>query len=153
MQIVETADMWVLRIRDRIRIPDIKASASHYAPIIEREMTDSGLAAEGPWFFVAHHLPRNSKDHFDWEICRPLKEKPSGYSGSVELCHFEPIIAASTIHQGSLRTLFTKGYATLVQEIENSRHVFSGESREIYHGWNGPGAAYQRIEIQFGLAR
>ncbi|GLR49453.1 hypothetical protein KYK30_03240 [Shinella yambaruensis] len=59
----------------------------------------------------------------------------------VELRHLEPTIVASRVHQGSLRTLFTQGYAPLVAEIKLSRHVFSGESREVYHGWNGPGAA------------
>ncbi|WP_174804174.1 hypothetical protein [Martelella limonii] len=51
-----------------------------------------------------------------------------------------------------MRGLFTKGCAPLVEAIARARHVFSGESTEIYHAWNGAKAGYHRIEIQFGLA-
>ena len=35
---------------------------------------------------------------------------------------------ATTVYQGSLRSLFTKGYAPLVEEIRSSRHEFSGRA-------------------------
>ncbi|MNY65029.1 hypothetical protein D3C86_2022320 [compost metagenome] len=78
---------------------------------------------------------------------------PADYHGKVELIHLEPIMVASRVYQGSLRTLFTQGYAPLIAELDRSRYIYSGESREIYHGWNGAGSFYHRIEIQFGLAR
>ncbi|MBB6485592.1 hypothetical protein [Rhizobium lusitanum] len=152
MEIKETPDLLVLRARKRLRIPDIKQAALEYAPQFEKQIVESGLKVAGPWLFISHNLPRDGKTLFDWEICRPV-EKPERYDGAMELHHLEPIIVASKMHQGSLRTLFTQGYAPLVAEIEMSRHIFSGESREVYHGWNGPGASYQRVEIQFGLAR
>ncbi|MGG6894718.1 MULTISPECIES: hypothetical protein [Rhizobium] len=152
MEIKETPDLWVLRAKRRLRIPDIKQAAIEYAPQFEKQIAESGLRVAGPWLFVSHNLPRDSKTFFDWEICRPV-EKPERYDGAMELHHFEPIIVASKVHHGSLRTLFTQGYVPLVAEIEMSRHIFSGESREVYHGWNGPGASYHQVEIQFGLAR
>lgn len=152
MNIIETPDMWVLCMRRRLRIPEIRQAATELAPIIEGAIGDYGLTVAGPWIFIAHGLPKDGRTPFDWQICRPV-ESPEGYGGTVELRHLEPTIVASRIHQGSLRTLFTQGYAPLVAEIELSRHVFSGESREVYHGWNGPGAACHRIEIQFELAR
>ncbi|MFT4078360.1 hypothetical protein [Rhodomicrobium sp.] len=152
MEIKETPDMWALRLTKRLRIPDVKQAAQEYGPIIENAISSAGLTPSGPWLFIAHNLPRTGKIPFDWAICRPVA-KPDAYQGAIELVHLEPIIVASVVHQGSMRTLFTQGYAPLVAEIERSRHVFSGESREVYHDWNGPGAAYHRIEIQFGLSR
>lgn len=152
MDIKETPDLWVLRAKRHLRIPDIKQAAIECTPQIEKQIAESGLKVGGPWLFISYDLPKDSKTFFDWEICRPV-EKPERYDGTMELHHLEPIIVASKVHQGSLRTLFTRGYAPLVAEIELSRHIFSGESREIYHSWNGPGAAYHNIEIQFGLAR
>ncbi|MEI3807897.1 hypothetical protein V6R85_25640 [Agrobacterium sp. CCNWLW32] len=152
MEIKETQDLWVVREKARVRIPDVKKAAAIYALTIENRITDAGLAIAGPYMFISHHLPKESKTFFDWEICRPVK-KPEGYAGKLELVHLEPIMVASKVHQGSLRTLFTRGYAPLIAELDMSRYIYSGESREIYHGWSGPGASYHNIEIQFGLAR
>ncbi|KJF73484.1 hypothetical protein [Agrobacterium arsenijevicii] len=152
MEIKETAEMWVLRMAKRLRIPDVRHAAAEYAPIIEKQIADYGLEAEGPWLFISRSLPRDSKTLFDWEICRPVR-RPAQPDEAIGLHHLEPIMVASAVHQGSLRSLFTKGYAPLVAEIEMSRHHFSGESREIYHGWNGHGSSYHNIEIQFGLSR
>lgn len=152
MNIIETPDMWVLRMTRRLTIPQVKHAAAECAPVIDRVIEAAGLLVAGPWTFIAEGLPKDGKTPFDWQICRPVAE-PEGYDGPLELCHVPPTIAASRLHQGSLRTLFTQGYAPLVAEIEMSRHVFSGQSREVYHGWHGPGSSYQKIEIQFELAR
>lgn len=152
MDIKETPDLWVVRETRYLRIPDIKQASAELAGIIDKRIIDAGLNADGPWLFISHNLPKDGKTFFDWEICRPVK-RPEHYDGPLQLVHLEPIIVASKVHQGSLRTLFTKGYAPLVAEIEMSRHHFSGESREVYHGWNGAGSAYHNIEIQFCLSR
>ncbi len=152
MDIKETPDFWVLRDKKRLRIPDIKKASSECATKIEAEIRSAGLEVDGPWVFISRHLPKDGKTFFDWEICRPVK-KPAHYNGALELAHLEPIMVASRIHQGPLRTLFTKGYAPLVAELDASQHIYSGESREVYHEWNGPEAPRHTIEIQFGLSR
>lgn len=152
MNIVETQDMWVLSAARRIRIRDVAGVSAELSPVMMAEVEESGLAVAGPWVFIANNLPRDGKTLFDWRICLPV-ERPAAYSGRFELTHLEPIIVASALHRGSLRTLFSKGYGPLVSEIERSRHLFSGESREIYHDWRGPDSPYHLIEIQFGLAR
>lgn len=152
MNIVETPDMWVLSAARRISIRDVATVSAELSPPMVAEVGELGLTTAGPWVFIAHNLPHDGKTLFDWRICLPI-ERPAAYTGQFELLHLEPIIAASTLHRGSLRTLFSKGYGPLVAEIEQSRHVFSGESREVYHDWRGPGSAYHLIEIQFGLAR
>ncbi len=152
MTIVETPEMWVVGIRRRLTIPQIKNAAADCAPVIEQEIARHGLVPAGPWIFISHHLAKDGKTLFDWQICRPV-EKPQDDGACVDLYHLEPTMVASAVHRGSIRTLFTQGYRPLVQEIEMSRHEFSGESREIYHHWSGPGSPYHQIEIQFGLSR
>ena len=118
---------------------------------IDADIERCRLEIAGPWVFVGRNLPKDSKTEFDIRFCRPVVSV-DGYDGEFEGQQLEPIMVASALHQGSMRTLFTQGYAQLVQEIESSRHAFSGESREIYHQWSGQGAKYHEIEIQFGLA-
>ena len=100
--------------------------------------------------FVSKLLPKDGKTAFDVRFCRPV-QSADGYDGPFTVERLEPVMVASAVHQGTMRTLFTQGYAPLVRDIEFSRHAFSGESREIYHQWAGQGGRYHRIEIQFGL--
>lgn len=151
MLIKETDAMRVLSIAQRLTIPETRAASAALAPVIEAEIERAGLAPAGPWIFIAQNLPKNAKTAFDWRICRPVTGSKS-YCGNLDLIELEPIMVASALHQGPLRSLFTQGYAPLVAEVEMSRHNFSGESREIYHRWAGQGARYHEIEIQFGLA-
>ncbi|WEX07599.1 hypothetical protein [Chelativorans sp. AA-79] len=150
MNIVETPDMWVLSALRRLTIPEVKLAAAELTPAIDAEIEKSGMGIAGPWTFISHNLPMDGRTPFDCRFCRPVAPS-SAYEGPFELLHLEPIMVASATHQGPLRTLFTQGYAPLVKEIEMSRHEFSGESREVYHDWNGGKAGYHRIEIQFGL--
>ncbi|TCT44714.1 hypothetical protein [Martelella mediterranea] len=154
MKIVETDAFWALTEKRLLAIRDVKAAAAVLSPEIESEAAECGLAMAGPWVFTARNLPQDGKTRFDWTICYPV-QKPEGYNhaGRFELVRFEPIMAATRTYQGTMRGLFTQGYAPLVEEIRFSRHDFSGESREIYHKWNGAKAGYHKIEIQFGLAR
>lgn len=112
MEIKETPDLWVLREKKRLRIPDVKQYAAVCAVKIDAEIMEAGLEIDGPWLFISRNLPKDSKTFFDWEICRPVK-KTDRYEGKLELVHLEPIMVATKVHQGSLRTLFTKGMRRL----------------------------------------
>lgn len=151
LNIKETGAMRVISIQRRLTIPDVRHASAELAPLIDAEIDRAGLKPSGPWIFIAQNLPKNAKATFDWRICRPV-EGGEAYDGALDLIELEPIMVASTLHQGPMRSLFTKGYAPLVEKIEMSRHNFCGESREIYHRWAGPGSRYHEIEIQFGLA-
>ena len=151
MQIKETEAMRVISIACSLTIPEVRTKSAELAPLIEKEIRNYGMAVAGPWIFIAQNLPRDSKTKFDWRICRPVTCDDT-YKGTLELIHLEPIMVASAMHRGSLRTLFTQCYAPLVDRITMSRHNFSGESRENYHRWTGTGANYHEVEIQFGLA-
>lgn len=151
MKIVETEDLWVLSQSRRLTIPQVKAAAAEICPQIDADIKRLGLTPGDPWVFVSYNLPKDGKTPFNWRCCRPIL-KPASYDGPFELMHLEPIMAAVQVHQGPIRTLFTQGYAPLIKAIEQSRHAFSGESRELYHSYDGPKAGYQKIEIQFGLA-
>lgn len=151
MEIKETESMLVLSAGRRLTIPQVKLAGAEITAAIEADIERCGLEVAGAWVFIGRNLPRNSKTEFDVRFCRPVV-RADGYDGAFEVQQLEPIMVASALHQGPMRTIFTQGYAPLVQEIELSRHAFSGESREIYHQWAGQGGKYHRIEIQFGLA-
>ncbi|WP_106751482.1 hypothetical protein [Pannonibacter carbonis] len=152
MNIHPTPEMWVLSIAKRLRIPDIRAVSGDLAAIIEADRAASGLDVAGPWLFLSRNLPKDGKTEFDWRICLPVSGHER-YGGALELVYLPSTIVASAVYLGGLRSLFTKGYRPLVQEIELSRHEFTGQSREVYHDWRGATAPYGKIEIQFELAR
>lgn len=151
MKIVETEGVWVLSAARRISISQVKDVAAELWWQIDAEIERAGMVATGPWIFTAHDLPKNGKTLFDWRICRQVLA-PLVYEGRFELIHLESIVVASGMHRGTIRTLFTQGYAPLLTAITELRHAFSGESREIYHRYDGPNASYHEVEIQFGLA-
>lgn len=151
MDIKETEPLLVLSAARRLTIPQIRSIAAEITSEIDADVGRRGLTICGPWTFIAHRLPRDGKTMFDIEFCRPVASA-DGYDGAFAVRRLEPIMVASAVHQGPMRTLFTQGYAPLVRDIELSRYAFSGESREIYHQWAGQGGRYHRIEIQFGLA-
>lgn len=151
MDIKETETMLVVSLARRLTIPEVRSAALEITAAIDEEIERYGLEVAGPWVFVSQHLPKDSKTAFDIRFCRPVVDA-DGYEGPFMLARLEPIMVASAMHQGTMRTLFTQGYAPLVRDIEFSRHAFSGESREVYHQWAGQYGRYHRIEIQFGLA-
>lgn len=150
VEIKETEPMLVLSAGRRLTIPQIKLVSAELTVAIDADIERCGLQIAGPWVFVARNLPKDGKTEFDIRFCRPVVSA-DGYDGAFDVEQLEPIMVASALHQGPMRTLFTQGYAPLVREIEFSRHAFSDESREIYHQWAGQGARYHKIEIQFGL--
>ncbi|HEV2518156.1 MAG TPA: hypothetical protein VGV07_23095 [Devosia sp.] len=151
MEIKETDAMLVLSASRRLTIAAVKQVSPEVTGDLDAEIARCGLEIAGPWVFVARHLPRDSKTEFELRFCRPVIST-AGYDGLFAVERLEPIMVASAVHQGSMRTLFKQGYAPLVAAIEASRHAFSGESREVYHQWAGQGGRYHRIEIQFGLS-
>lgn len=152
MNIHATEDICVLSIARRLRIPEVAPTAAALAPLLEEECGRSGLEPTGPWTFISQNLPKDGKTAFDWRICLPVSGAES-YDGAFELLHLAPVMVASAVHLGPVRSLFTKGYAPLLREIAGSRYHLSGQSREVYHDWRGPRAGYARIEIQFELSR
>ena len=151
MEVKYTSDMWGLLVRRKLRISDIRQTASEISPLIEDQIKEEKLQINGPWLFISYNLPKNGKTFFDWEIFRPV-QKPDNYYGKIELCHLLPIKVASIDYRGTLRSLFTKGYMPFVAAIEASHHNFSGESREVYHFWDTDTSMQNHIEIQFGLS-
>lgn len=152
MQIKDIPAMWVLAVRRRLRIPDIAPATAEFSPLIERQIEEAGMEAAGPWLFISRGLPGDASTAFDWEICRPVV-RPQDYRGAAALGRLPPVTVASREHEGALNTLFSEGYAPLIREVEASGRALSGESREVYHAWNGPEVATNRVEIQFCLRR
>lgn len=73
-------------------------------------------------------------------------------SGDVKVQELKAVRCLSSLYEGGMRSLFTKGYAPLVKRFKSEAMPVTGESRELCHGWNGSSASDNRIEIQFILA-
>lgn len=150
LDIKTTAPMTVLSAERMITIPEVAAVSAELCPVIMQDAERHGLTITGPWIFVSYGFPKDAQTTFKIEFCLPVTIQDS-YRGDFVLKTLEPILCAAGQHKGPLRTLFSDGYGKLLQATTAAGHRFSGESREIYHRWQGPDAADNRIEIQFGL--
>lgn len=152
MQIKQTEGMWMLQIGRRLRIPEVKRFAAEYALLIEGQIADANLPVAGPWLFIAQWLPKDGKTPFDWRIFRPVL-RPESYDGAVELATSSPswsrLGPISGPSEPSSRKAIRRWCRTSRCCVTNSR---GKAARSITTGGDR-GAPYQRIEIQFGLAR
>ena len=104
MDVKETEAMVVLSASRRLTIAEIKRVSSEITGQIDAEIARGNLEVAGPWVFVARHLPRDSKTEFELRFCRPVRNA-DGYDGPFAVECLEPIMVASAMHQGSMRTL------------------------------------------------
>jgi len=150
LEIKKTDFMTVLSAERTITIPEIPVVSMELCPAMMEDAKQHGLVINGPWTFVSRDLPRDGHTAFRIEFCLPVSTR-SSYQGGYTLKTLDPILCASRQHRGALRSLFSDSYGPLLQAINSAGHALSGESREVYHNWQGPDAADNRIEIQFGL--
>ena len=150
MDIKNTDPVTVLSLERTVTIPQIASVSAELCPLIEEEAARHGLAVVGPWIFVSHGLPQDGRTAFRAAFCLPVSAE-SAYEGACLLRPLEPIRCASRHFTGPLGALFSEGYGPLMRAAQAAGHVFTGESREVYHRWNGPDATDNVIEIQFGL--
>ena len=150
MEIKKTGLLTVLSAERTVTIPEVGAVSAELCPALMEDAERHGLMVSGPWTFVSHNLPRDGHTAFRIEFCLPVSASDS-YRGSYTLKTLEPILCTSRFHQGPLAQLFSDSYEPLLQAVNAAGHVLSGESREVYHRWQGPDAADNQIEVQFGL--
>jgi len=150
LEIKKTDFITVLSAERTIAIPAIATVSAEVCSALMEDAGRHGLMVNGPWTFVSHNLPRDNHTAFRVEFCLPVSAG-SAYQGRYALRVLEPILCASRHHQGPLQSLFSGGYGPLLQEVKTTGYALSGESREIYHRWQGPDAADNHIEVQFGL--
>ncbi|MCB8819937.1 hypothetical protein [Microvirga rosea] len=142
--------MTVLSAERTITIPMIAHASAQLCPALLREAEQHGFLIDGPWIFVSHDLPTDQHTEFRVEFCLPVSAGIP-YQGNYALKSLAPILCASGRYNGPLQDLFSDGYGPLLRSITSAGHVLSGESREIYHRWQGPDLRDNQIEIQFGL--
>jgi hypothetical protein len=150
VQIETSPALVVVKRRRRLSIPEIARAGAELGPEIDGAIAASGLEVAGPWMFVSHGLPRDPLSLFDWEICRPVRA-PEGRA--VDGIDALPAVRVATrTFEGPLSGLFAEGYAPLLSGIAEAGLALSGESREVYHLWEGDPERMARVAIQFVLA-
>lgn len=143
MQIYSLAPITVLQRRERLSIAQIAAQAGPACTALRAEAEARDLVVNGPMIFQAWQMPQDAHGEFELNFCLPVA------GGDQQLPALQ---CASTIHEGPLDELFSRGYRPLLEAIAAAGLRPTGESREVYHRWNGPEATDNRIEIQIGVA-
>lgn len=150
MEIKVIAPRLVLSARRHITLAEVGKEAAVVCPAMEADALKHNMTINGPWVFVYRNLPQDSDTPCEIEFCLPV-QSAEDYNGDHLLKTLAGATCATHLYEGPLDGLFG-GYATLLQEAAAQNHRLSGDSREIYHCWQGPQAAGNRVELQFALA-
>lgn len=143
MEIKDVAPLSVVRQHRRLTLPEVGPAAAAAAAAVTAAAEAAGLSAAGPWIFAAHGLPRDKVTSFDLDYCLPV----TGGTDRLPALH-----CAAQVYEGPLSGLFSDGYAPLLAAIAAAGLRPTGESREVYHRWEGPDSAANRVEIQIAVA-
>lgn len=144
--------MTVLYATQELTIPEVGRYAEKYLPEILAQAKQSDLKVVGPWVFISYQLPKNGKDRYRVEFCLPIAPADNPVAGAFPIKSLGQFSCAFVPYHGGLRQLFSQGYQPLVRDMVAAKMAFTGESREVYHAWNGPNSPDNRVEIQFGVA-
>ncbi|WPC04992.1 AraC family transcriptional regulator [Pseudomonas benzenivorans] len=141
----------VLCIGRELSIPEIAAQAQACCAEITRVAEARGLKVAGPWVFVSHKLPSNASERFRIAFCLPVEGTLDEPAGAVESRELAAMRCVHGDYHGPLAGIFAQGYAPLVEGALAAGHRLTGESREVYHRWQGADSPDNRIELQFGI--
>jgi hypothetical protein len=128
----------------RLALPDVAERAGEVCDALRRQAEQAGQDVTGPPIFAARNLPRDAVTLFELEICLPVAD-----AGSRTV--LPPMRCLRGTFHGKLDDLFPCGYQPLLDAVAAAGLRPSGESREIYHRWDGAGSLHNRIEIQIGV--
>ncbi|HFG1603930.1 TPA: hypothetical protein ACGFXT_003509, partial [Vibrio cholerae] len=144
----------VLTIERYLSIPEVGPESIVCCAKAHDTAKSLGLSIEGPWHFISFGIPRDTKTQFQVKFCLPVSGTSNELqSQDIKFEFLGPFYCASRSFQGNLNQLFELGYKPLVEEINNLNSTYTGESREVYHAWEGPESESNIVEIQFGLFR
>ncbi|WP_026973092.1 hypothetical protein [Aliagarivorans marinus] len=152
MELKHTEVGAVLLIKRRLTIPEIGAASAACCDKVFLKASELGLEVTGPWHFIAYNLPQDIETPFDIEFCLPVSSADGlAIEDEISTGTLGNFYCASRTYKGSLQGLFELGYQPLVAQINAANGRYTGESREIYHVWQGPESDSNVVEIQFGL--
>ncbi|WP_092974352.1 GyrI-like domain-containing protein [Ralstonia sp. NFACC01] len=149
MQMKVVPPVRVLSAPHRITLAEVGKTASAVCAAVEADAAAQGMTVSGPWMFIYRNLPHDPDTPCEIEFCLPVQSVPV-YHGRHVLKTLPGATCAAHVHEGPLDRLFDS-YATLLRAAAAQGCRLSGESREIYHCWQGPQAAENRVEILFAL--
>ncbi|MCF6692627.1 hypothetical protein NGI08_21750 [Klebsiella michiganensis] len=148
MEIKVQDELYVAYVSNVLCIPEVSKYSVAAQKIIAAELKKQDIKVDNKWVFISYNLPKNGKEKYKIEFCLIVDERAQA-AGSMSIKKLDKVSCVSGCYCGSLRSLFTKGYAPLLNNIRAGKIKLTNESREIYHIWNGPLAKDNQIEIQF----
>lgn len=143
MEIKDVPPLSVVRQHRRLTLPEVGTASVEASAAVTAAAEAAGLSAAGPWIFAAHGLPHDRETVFDLDYCLPV----TGGTDRLPALH-----CAAQVYEGPLKGLFSDGYAPLLAAIAAAGLRPTGESREVYHCWEGPDSPANRVEIQIAVA-
>lgn len=149
MEIKVVPPVWVLSAPRRITLAQVGEAASAVCTALEADAAAQGMTVSGPWMFIYRNLPHDPDTPCEIEFCLPV-QTGGVYRGPHVLKTLSGTTCATHVHEGPLEGLFDS-YATLLRAAASQGCRLSGESREVYHCWQGPQAAENRVELLFAL--
>lgn len=152
MDVKQTTLGTVLCIRKHLTLPEVGHVSQDCCSAILDIIDRSALTVTGPWHFVSYGLPDDTESEFEIEFCLPVVgDGPEALAHQAKYHTLPAFRCATRQYSGELSGLFEHGYRPLLEAIKAEGYELTGESREVYHQWFGPGSADNVIEIQFGI--
>ncbi|PTL84430.1 GyrI-like domain-containing protein [Vitiosangium sp. GDMCC 1.1324] len=141
----------VIAATEFLSISEIGSWGEKLTPIMMAEIERDGLETTGPWIFVSHGRDGDPRKRFRHDYCVPVSN-PDRYRGAFQVRTLEPFPCFSTLHTGALsEESLRAGYGGVVEAITRAGREFSGESREVWHGWTSADSPANAFEIQIGV--
>lgn len=139
----------VLVASERITIGQIGDWGDRLWPIMQAEMALYGVAQTGPTVFVSHGRSDRPDVPFRHDYCIPVGPVAAvAYAGAFRITQLPAIEHATAILEGPFTAdALGAAYRACLADIAAARRVPTGESREIYHRWDGFDSPDNRVEI------
>ncbi|WP_143177232.1 GyrI-like domain-containing protein [Cystobacter ferrugineus] len=143
--------MTVIAATEWLNVQEIGAWGEKLTPLMMAEIERYGLSTAGPWLFISYGRDGDTSRKFRHDYCVPVSN-PERYRGAFQVRTLDPFPCFFTLHTGmpseeNLRA----GYGGVAEAITQAGREFSGESREVWHGWTSADSTANAFEIQIGV--
>jgi hypothetical protein len=143
--------MTVIAATEFLSVQEIGIWGEKLMPVMKAEIERYGLTTTGPWLFISYGRDGDTNRKFRHDYCIPVSN-PDRYRGAFQLRTLDPFPCFFTLHTGALsEESLRAGYGGVVEAITHAGREFSGESREVWHGWTSADSTANSFEIQIGV--
>ena len=133
-----------------------KATFRNLRPTIDEAMKElmaasnaGGVTIAGPAVFVYHGATMELDKPFILEVGFPAAPGAKA-AGKIKVAELPPMVALGLTYTGPLSAI-DKAYDELMPKVQGRKLTPTGESREVYQGWEGPESPNNQVLIGIGV--